>query len=271
MQLIDTTTLSSEAPDFPDVIVNGTVIDPHAILQEMQYYPAESMELSRQQAAQSLVVRELLWQRALQLGLATEKDSADDQDIVTRLLEQEVTLSSADEESCLCYYTANKEKFKTPVLIAASHILLGADPQDLEQRDEKRALADKILQQLALQPESFTVLAEQYSDCPSKEVGGQMGQLDKGQTVPEFERQVFSLDVGLSSRPIETRYGYHIVRIDQKVEGEQLPFEAVEQKIRQYLQESSYRRSVNQYIQLLAGDADIAGIEIQGADSMLVQ
>jgi peptidyl-prolyl cis-trans isomerase C len=271
MQLIDTTTLATEAPDFPDVIVNGAVIEQHAILQEMQYYPAESMELSRQQAAQSLVVRELLWQRALQLGLATAADTADNQEIVSRLLEQEVALSHADETSCLCYYTANKEKFKTPVLIAASHILLGADPQDLEERDQKKALAEELLQQLQAQPERFAALAEQYSDCPSKEVGGQMGQLDKGQTVPEFERQVFSLETGLASRPVETRYGYHIVRIDQKVEGEQLPFEAVEQKIRQYLQESSYRRSVNQYIQLLVGDAEIHGIEIQGADSLLVQ
>jgi peptidyl-prolyl cis-trans isomerase C len=271
MQLIDTTSISSEAPDFNDVIVNGTTIDPHNILQEMQYYPAESMELSRQQAAQSLVVRELLWQRVQELGLAEEGDTADNESLISVLLEKEVTLPTADEESCLCYYNANKERFKTPVLIAASHILLGADPKDLEDRDKKKELAERLLDVLAQAPDKFAELASEYSDCPSKELGGQLGQLDKGQTVAEFERQVFAHDVGLMKYPVESRYGFHITKVDQRVEGEQLPFEAVEEKIRLYLQEHNYRRAVNQYIQLLAGDADISGIDIVGADSLLVQ
>jgi len=62
-----------------------------------------------------------------------------------------------------------------------------------------------------------------------------------------------------------------VVRIDQRVEGEQLPYEAVEDRIRMYLQERNYRRAVNQYIQLLAGDAEIDGVELLGADALLVQ
>lgn len=271
MQLIDTTTLSAEAPDFADVIVNGTTIEPHIILQEMQYYPADSMELSRQQAAQSLVVRELLWQRVKELGLAEENDTADNENLISVLLEKEVTLSSADEASCLCYYNANKERFMTPVLIAASHILLGSDPKDLEDREAKKTLAEALLTTLKTNPEKFIELVTQYSDCPSKEVDGQLGQLDKGQTVPEFERHVFKQAVGLVAYPVESRYGFHIVKVEQRVEGDQLPFEAVEEKIRLYLQEHNYRRAVNQYIQLLAGEAEISGIDIVGADSLLVQ
>lgn len=271
MQLIDTKSLSTEAPDFTDVIVNGITIEPHIILQEMQYYPAENMELSRHQAAQSLVVRELLWQRVKELALAGENDTADNENLISVLLEKEVTLPTADEESCLCYYNANKGRFKTPILIAAKHILLGADPKDLEDRDKKKALAEQLIEILAAEPGKFAALATEYSDCPSKELAGQLGQLDKGQTVIEFERQVFAHGVGLMMHPVESRYGFHIVHVEQRVEGEQLPFEAVEEKIRLYLQEHNYRCAVNQYIQLLAGEADISGIDIVGADSLLVQ
>lgn len=271
MQMIDTIDLpiapKTEAPDFEEVIVNGKAIDSHAILQEMQYYPADTMEASRQQAAQSLVVRELLLQRAETINLA----ETDEELRISQLLEQEVELSSADAATCLRYYEANTDKFRTPVLIAASHILLGADPQDLEQRASRKAQAEALISTLQASPDKFAALAKQDSDCPSKELGGQLGQLDKGQTVPEFERQIFALEPGLAERPIESRYGFHVVRIDQRVEGEQLPFEAVEEKIRDYLQERNYRRAVNQYIQLLAGDAEINGFEISGADSLLVQ
>lgn len=271
MQLIDTTSLPTEAPDFPDVVVNGTTIDSHTILQEMQYYPAESMEDSRQQAAQSLVVRELLMQRARDLGMNVSEDDDANENMIAALLETEVELTTADAETCERYYEANKERFKTPVLIACSHILLGADPNDLEERAARKVEAEGLIETLKDSPEKFAALAELNSDCPSKEVGGQMGQLDKGQTVPEFERQVFTLEVGLADYPVESRYGFHIVRIDQRVEGEQLPYEAVEERIRGYLQERNYRSAVNQYIQLLAGDAEIDGVEILGADSLLVQ
>lgn len=271
MQMIETTSLPTEAPDFDDVIVNGKTIEATTILQEMQYYPAETMEDSRQQAAQSLVVRELLLQRAKELNLVPDDSDADYEQLISTLLEQEVDLSTADQETCERYFEANMERFKTPVLIAASHILLGADPNDLEERAARQAEAESLISTLQDNPDRFAALAQLNSDCPSKEVGGQMGQLDKGQTVPEFERQVFNLDVGLAERPVESRYGFHVVRIDQRVEGEQLPYEAVEDRIRMYLQERNYRRAVNQYIQLLAGDAEIAGIELLGADALLVQ
>lgn len=269
MQLIDATNIPGT--DFPDVVVNGSVIDAHRILQEMQYHPSETMEVSRQQAAQSLVVRELLLQRARELEMQVAEDDSENEQLIAQLLEQEVELTSADDDSCAHYYAANQERFKTPVLLAVSHILLGADPNDLEERAARKAQAEALIETLQKTPDRFAALAAQHSDCPSKEVGGQMGQLDKGQTVPEFERQVFCLPPGLASRPVESRYGFHIVRIEQRVEGEQLPYEAVAERIRHYLQESNYRRAINQYIQLLIGSAEISGVEINAADAQLVQ
>ncbi len=273
MQMIEHTMLSAEQPDFADVKVNGRLIDSHSILQEMQYYPSDSMTLSRQQAAQALVVRELLLQRAadLEIELQPNEGESEDEALIRQLLAREVELPQADDEICRRYFDANPERFRTPPFIAASHILLGANPADPEERALRKAQAEALIAELQNDPERFAAVAAELSDCPSKETGGQLGQLDKGQTVAEFERQVFTLSEGLATHPVESRYGYHIVRIDKRIDGEPLPYEMVEDRIRSYLTERNYRRAVNQYIQLLVGSAEIEGIEIQAADSLLVQ
>ena len=67
--------------------------------------------------------------------------------------------------------------------------------------------------------ERFAELARQHSACPSKEQGGALGQISKGQTVPEFERQLFRLPAGLCPQPLESRYGFHLVTVTPPPEG----------------------------------------------------
>ncbi|MCI0667012.1 MAG: peptidyl-prolyl cis-trans isomerase, partial [Methylococcaceae bacterium] len=114
-------------------------------------------------------------------------------------------------------------------------------------------------------------LAKQHSACPSKREGGDLGQISRGQTTSEFERQLFVLPQGLASRPVETRYGYHVVEVQRKQEGRILEYEQVAKKIAGYLNESVRRKAVSQYIRVLIGEARIQGIDMQGADSMLMQ
>src|SRR3546814_5209289 len=61
-----------------------------------------------------------------------------------------------------------------------------------------------------------------HSDCPSKTQGGELGWLERGQTTPEFDRQVFRLHEGLAGFPVESRWGYHVVSVDEVAPGEQL-------------------------------------------------
>jgi len=82
---------------------------------------------------------------------------------------------------------------------------------------------------------------------------------------------VLSLPEGLATRPVETRYGWHVVDIVHRVDGAPLPFETVHERIANYLTERSRRRAYSQYVRLLAAEADIQGIENGGADSPLVQ
>lgn len=94
----------------------------------------------------------------------------------------------------------------------------------------------------------------------------------RGQTLPEFETFLFALEEGqLSSVPVKTRYGIHVLRLDRRVAGRTLPFDLVETRIAGFLAEASWRRAVSQYIKILVGRAEINGIDLEGAQSPLVQ
>lgn len=273
MELIDSISVVEPSNEFPPVLVNGSTIEEQDILQEMQYHPADSAPVAQQQAARALVVKRLFLERAEALDINAQILTGESQDEanIRELLVQEINRPEADDVTCRRYFEANTEKFTTPVIIAASHILLAADPADLEARAQAKAQSKAILNTLASNAEQFIDFAKRYSACPSKEMGGELGQLSKGSTVPEFERQVFALPLGLAHEAIESRYGYHITRVDMRVEGEPLPYDQVADRIASYLRDRVYHQAIHQYVALLAGEASIEGVDIDAADSPLVQ
>ena len=265
------TIATSDAAHKPDITVNNVLIDEAAILEEMQYHPAESQRDAMIQAAQSLIILELLKQRCSQLNLLQDQtDPAEDQ-LLEALLEKEVSVPELSEDECLRYYEANRERLATSPIVEVDHILIAADKEDLEQRIEGKELAENLIAQLQEQPHLFADFVARHSQCPSKEQGGSLGQISKGQTVAEFEKVLFRSEKGLLSNPVETRYGFHIVNIHKIIEAELLPYEAVEEKIRTYLSEKVRRKSIAQYIELLIGEADIQGFQFEVSDSPLVQ
>jgi peptidyl-prolyl cis-trans isomerase C len=102
-------------------------------------------------------------------------------------------------------------------------------------------------------------------------LGGSLGQIGSGDTTPEFEAALIDLVPGDISQPVETRYGVHLIRLTRRIDGRQLPFEAVRERISSYLAEHVSRQATAQYVSLLVGRADIVGIAIDGASSPLVQ
>ena len=266
--------MNTEQP-LDDIMVDGVKISQDDIGNELQHHPADTQESALYAAAEALVVRTLLLNRAVQLGLTEQDVSVIDDKEAEQLIEQviarEVEFPQANEEECQQFYLANTKQFRSPDLLEANHILLAAAPDDLEKRIDQKALAEKLIKQLEGNLDQFGQLAQQYSQCPSKESGGNLGQLSKGSTVPEFEQRVFKLDAGLCNEPIETRYGYHIVWVAHKVEGEVLPFEVVQSQVADYLNHQVYRRALSQYIQVLAGEASIEGFALKAADSPLIQ
>lgn len=248
------------------VRINGIEISEQAIATEMQYHPAATADEARNAAVRALAVRELLLQEARSQGCTGEAD-----DMIDDLLARELKVPQAGEEECRQYYSANPQRFHSPTLLEASHILLAAAPDDSEGRERALEQARVLIDALVRDGSAFGALAREYSACPSKEQGGNLGQLSKGSTVPEFERQVFAADTGLMTRPVESRYGYHVVRVDRKIPGELLPFEAVKEKVGQYLEQRVFNTALSQYIRILSGAAQIEGVELEGADSPLLQ
>jgi peptidyl-prolyl cis-trans isomerase C len=261
------------------ISINGVEIPPADISTEAQYHPAATPDEASAEAAQALAIRELLLQEAKRLGLKAEPEvdeegrSETDEDALIRvLLEAEIDVPLADEATCKRYFENNRKRFRTADIYEACHILLSASPEDKDAYALAGAKAKDIIQVLQEDPASFEKLARKHSDCPSAKVGGSLGQVSRGQTVPEFETFLFELEDGqLCPVPVNSRYGSHVLRLDRKIEGLALPFEAVHEKISAYLEEASWRTAVAQYVRILAGQADVKGIDLGAVGSPLVQ
>ena len=261
--------------DVPPINVNGVLISPEKVGQEAQNHPSESLEQAIQKAAEALVIREVMLQKTKELGILDASldniTDAVEEAAITKLLEQEIETPKANDEACKIYFEANQDKFHTPHLVEATHILLDSAHDDFERRDRNKVLAEELIEILKSNPNKFPDLAQQYSACPSKEVAGSLGQITKGTTVPEFEKRLFSLPEGLCEEPITSRYGHHIVRIDHCTACEPLPYEAVRVKIENYLNHQVYTRAVSGYIKILVGEAKIEGIDMGVDSTPLVQ
>jgi peptidyl-prolyl cis-trans isomerase C len=259
----------------PNISVNGTSIPEAAILQEIQYHPAEDHRHAFIKAAESLIMGELFKQRAQELDIAIlgewDTNLAEQDRIIELLIEKEVDFPQASPEECERYYQTHLDRFMTSPLFEVRHILIASDPKDLEHRDESLVIAKGILEDIKAHPQKFDTYIKSHSSCPSKETQGNLGQLTKGQTVPEFETALLSNELGLIPYPVETRYGYHIVMIDRRVDGNQLEYDLVKDKVSNYLNDKVKRKALSQYIQVLIGDADIQGFDFDVEQSPLIQ
>lgn len=260
------------------VVVNDTVIAGADIAREVQNHAGGSPKQAWEDATRALVVRQLLLQRARALGLTAEPQTVDglreteDEALVRALLEAEVRTPTADEAACRRYYQANLARFRSPDLFEPLHILFKADPADEAAYARAVEQAEAVLADIKAAPDCFASMARALSDCPSAEQGGRLGQVTRGDTTPAFEAAMLALEAGqLCPTPVRTPYGVHILRLDRKVGGQTLPFEHVHDRIATYLEESTWRRAVAQYVALLAGQARISGFDMPGAASPLLQ
>ena len=270
VQTIDPIATQSLTDINHQITVNGQLLSEETILQEMQHHPAENQRDAMIKASEALIINELLKQRCEQLGIEVSADDNND-DHIEKLIAQEIDYPQASDEDCQQYYQANPNKFVTSPLLAVKHILLAADPEDTKARIKTVDQAKQIIAELQKQPEVFEQLAEQYSKCPSAKTGGQLGQISKGQTVAEFEKQLFNCEEGLIEQPIESRYGVHVAVIDHRENGKALPFELVADRIATYLNEKVKRKAIAQYIEQLVSESDIQGFEFDISGSPLMQ
>lgn len=280
---MDVTTAAAIKPAVPvkptSASVNGVSIPRDAIAREAQHHPANTPREAWVAAARALVIRELMLQRAAVLKLlpvpisdAEGRREAEEEALVRAVIEHDVVVPTADHTTCQRFYEQNLKRFRTPDLFAVSHILIAAAPGDVAGREAARRLSETLLAELQTAPELFETLARSHSCCPSRHVGGSLGQIGPGQTVPEFEKALPTVAVGsIGTTPIETRYGFHILRVERRDVGRQLTFESVQNRIADHLDQRVRHAAMRQYVTVLAGAAKIVGVELTSAPTHLVQ
>ncbi len=167
-------------------------------------------------------------------------------------LQKRLSKISIKEEEMRNYYEKNKEKYSEPERVHLKHILIFV-PEGADKQTKEKALnrAKQIKAQL-LKGVKFEELAKLHSDdTASREKGGDLGVLRKGETLPEFEEKVFKLKVGEISDPISSPYGYHIVKVIKKLPPTTLPYEKVKDEVREDLKREKERALLEKEIEEL--------------------
>src|SRR5690606_22633566 len=137
---------------------------------------------------------------------------------------------------------------------------------------EIRARAEQTLNELLRQPERFAAAARDISNCPSGQHEGNLGQIGPGDTVTEIDRALGRPGpTGVGREVGRSRYGFHIVAVDRRIPGTGLPFEAVRGRIAEHLRAAVEEKALRQYVSVLAGRAEIRGVDLAAVDSPLVQ
>ena len=248
--------------------VGEVEISDDEIYREMQYHPAASREHAEREAKRALLVRQILLQELLRTGrIAAEgsgKARGDEEATIASLLEEKIRVDEPDEAACRALYQSSGDRLRSPNLFEASHILFLAPVDDEALRAAARAAARETLEQLAADPSRFEDLARQRSDCSSAGAGGSLGQLRPGDTLPEFEGALVELTPGeIRSEPVETRFGLHVVRLDEFAAGRPLSFEAAHAQLRDYLRELRWREQFHSYLSELASQMEIVGFDLE--------
>jgi len=257
----------------PAIRVGDHVIDEGAIAGEMQFHPANDREAAAKAAARALVIQALLRQRAALLGLAGASQEEPDETAIATMLERELEIPEPDDGACARYHGAHPERFSQPTRLRIRHILLAAAPDDAEARDAQYHQGTALIVALQATPERFTELAQRHSKCPSRDTGGDLGWLTSGQTVEELDRALAHLPVGLHDRPLASRYGWHVIMIDERTERRALPYADVVDRVRRDMREQATRVALRHYLLALEADIGVEGFSLaeDEADGALMQ
>jgi peptidyl-prolyl cis-trans isomerase C len=161
------------------------------------------------------------------------------------------------EDDIKDFYQTHPENFEMPERIQASHILIKIDPGDTpEVKEQKRQKLSDIREQIE-NGADFAQMAREYSDCPSKSRGGDLGVFERGRMVKPFEDAAFQLKVGEVSDIVETQFGLHLIKLTDRQEGQVMPLDNAREKIIYYLNRQKHEDAISDYLTDLRSKAKI--------------
>jgi len=237
----------------------------------LAYYPSETkIRLEKNPAEMQTLVRRMLEVKIIADLARKEKfdqipqikkqldyvvDDFLSKEYLAKVVSNNVTVSETDLRK---YYTQNKKQLEVPEQVWARHILFKVDPAgSKEEKKKARERAEAILKR-AKEGEDFAELARAHSDDEgSKENGGDLGYFTRGRTVPAFEAVAFDTRPGEISDIVETRYGYHIIRVEDHLEVRERSFEEMRYYIRDELQQQVVASMVEEFIREATESADM--------------
>ena len=236
------------------------------------------------QALRELAYSELLRQHAVMRGLLPHDAGLGapelgeiERKIIEAMVDEEVQTPQPTEEEGQRYYEAHKQQFLVGQALHVRHILFAVTPgvnvHALTVHAEK-ALLELTRKDAA--PERFTELAGELSNCPSSAQGGDLGWIGPDDCAPELANELFhqkhsQWGMGVHPRLMHTRFGFHIIDVLNRRAGRLPAYEEVRERITALLTMQSRARALHQYMSLLVGEALVKGIDLEGADSPLVQ
>lgn len=163
---------------------------------------------------------------------------------IEALIEQELASKvDVSDEEIQSFYDTKTEDFRIPERIRARHILIGKEPGDRKKIEDIRVSI--------IEGADFEKLAKEHSDCPSKQRGGDLGYFSRGQMVEAFEDAAFALEIGEVSDVVETRFGYHIIQLEDRQAEETKPIEAVRDTIEKEIRRQAVADRLQPYIESL--------------------
>jgi peptidyl-prolyl cis-trans isomerase C len=235
----------------------GRTLTSDQILQEFERLPAPSRVYlaapdRKRQFIENLVMNDLLFEEGRKAGY--DKDPEVDRQVndlrkrlvVQRVMRQYQTPPTISDEQIRAHYDQNPTLYST-TQIRASHILV---------KDE--GTAKQLLAEVKANPARFADLArEKSSDTVSAKKGGDLGTFGPGRMTPDFEKAAFALKPGETSDVVKTQYGYHIILVNERKEGEQKPFEQVKEQIRATLRNRGLQDQVQGHFDQLKKEADL--------------
>ena len=241
---------------------------------------ASAQETLDEESLRQRACTELLRQAAIAKGLLAADDPAPTEGAISdaagsaieALLDLELKLPEPTDEACRRHHAAQSARYAVGERARLRHVLFavtpGLDVNALRQRAEG-CLLDLRCDGGATR---FAEVATATSNCPSGAEGGELGWLTADDCAPEFAREVFGhTEIGVLPRLVASRFGLHVVEVLEREPGKQPAYESVRSAVAQALRQQAFATALRQYLQLLAGQASLHGVDLDAAPTPLVQ